>query len=91
MAKKIKYRLQVLLVIRERAKKAKEIDLARAVQKLNEERKKLETLEEEKRVIERRVEEERRLLGQLSSAILIEKLVISNRYIALLYTAHVET
>ncbi len=59
MAKKIKYRLQVLLVIKERAKKAKEIELARAVQKLNEERKKLEVLEEEKRAIEKRVEEEK--------------------------------
>lgn len=40
MAKKEKYRLQVLLVIKERAKRQAEINLARALKQLEEEKEK---------------------------------------------------
>lgn len=59
MAKKPKYRLQVLIVIKQRAKKACEIALAKAIKKLEEERKTLERLEEEKKQMEKRIEEEK--------------------------------
>lgn len=42
-----KYRLQVLLTVKQRMKKRAEIRLAQAIKKLNEEKKKLEQLEEE--------------------------------------------
>ena len=62
MATKAKYRLQVLLVIKERAKKQTEIALARALQKLAAEEKKLQELEEEKQKIEKRIADERSAL-----------------------------
>lgn len=60
MAPKPKYRLQVLLIIKERAKKAAEIALAKALKQLAEEEKKLKELEEEKKRIEERIAKERR-------------------------------
>lgn len=62
MPPKPKYRLQVLLVIKERAKREREIALAKAIQKLAEEERKLKELEEEKKKIEDRIEKERREL-----------------------------
>ena len=59
MPKKPKYRLNVLLIIKERAKKKAEIALAKAIKKLNEEKEKLKELEEEKKRIEKRIEEEK--------------------------------
>lgn len=59
MPKKQKYRLQVLLVIKERAKRAAEVELARAIKRLEEERKKLEKLEIEKKKIEERIKKEK--------------------------------
>ena len=54
---KQKYRLQVLLVIRQRMKKKAEVALARALKALIDAKKKLEKLEEEKkRIIERQEE-----------------------------------
>ncbi len=58
MAKKPKYRLQVLLVIKERAKRAAEIALAKAFKKLEEEKQKLKELEDEKLKLEERIEHE---------------------------------
>jgi len=60
MAKKKKYRLQVLLVIKERAKKKTEIELAKAIKKLEEEKEKLKELEKEKKKIEDRIAKERK-------------------------------
>lgn len=62
MVVKPKYRLQVLLVIKERAKKQTELALARALQKLAAEEAKLRELEEEKCQIEKRISEERTAL-----------------------------
>lgn len=59
MAKAPKYRLQVLLTLKERAKRQAEIDLARAIKKLEEEKKKLEELEDEKKKLLERIESER--------------------------------
>lgn len=58
MPKKEKYRLQVLLVIKERAKRQREIELAKALKQLEEERKKLKELVEEKIKIEERIKQE---------------------------------
>ena len=58
MQKKPKYRLQVLLIIKERAKRKTEIELARAIKQLEEERKKLEKLEAEKKALEERIKQE---------------------------------
>lgn len=58
MAKQPKYRLQVLLVIKERAKRKAEIELSKALQQLELERKKLKELEEEKKKIEERIKKE---------------------------------
>jgi len=60
MAKKKKYRLQVLLVLKERAKKKTEIALAKAIKKLEEEKEKLKELEKEKKEIEERIAKERK-------------------------------
>ncbi|MBF0104880.1 MAG: hypothetical protein HQM16_06090 [Deltaproteobacteria bacterium] len=59
MAKKPKYRLQVLLVIKERAKRAREIALAKAIKKLKEEQEKLEVLKKEKKKIEEHIAKEK--------------------------------
>lgn len=59
MAKKPKYRLQVLIVIKERAKKACEIALAKAIKRLKEEQDKLEELKKEKKKIEDHIAKER--------------------------------
>jgi len=64
MAKKQKYRLNVLIVIKERAKKEAEINLARAIRQLEEEKEKLEKLEKEKKEVEERIEKERLEMGQ---------------------------
>lgn len=56
--KKPKYRLQVLLVIKERAKRATEIALGKAIRNLEEERKKLVKLEDEKVQLEERIKNE---------------------------------
>lgn len=60
MAKKQKYRLQVLLVIKERAKKACEIELAKALKRLKEEQEKLEQLKREKKEKEKEIEKEKK-------------------------------
>lgn len=62
MPPKPKYRLQVLLIMKERAKKEREIALALAIKKLAEEERKLKELEEEKRRIEERIAKERAAL-----------------------------
>ncbi|OVE80931.1 hypothetical protein BVY03_05090 [bacterium K02(2017)] len=68
MAKKSKYRLQVLLVIKERAKRACEIALAKAIKQLEEEKKKLEELKLEKKKIEKRIAHERKeMRGKVAS------------------------
>lgn len=59
MAKKPKYRLQVLLVIKERAKRDTEIALSKALKQLEDEKKKLEKLEKEKEELIARIEDER--------------------------------
>ena len=59
MAKKAKYRLQVLLILKERAKRACEVALAKAIKKLKEEKDKLVELEKEKKKIEARIAEEK--------------------------------
>lgn len=58
MSKKKKYRLQILLVVKERTKKKTELELARAIKKLEEEKQKLKKLQDEKKQIERRIREE---------------------------------
>lgn len=62
MPPKQKYRLQVLLVQKERAKRQSEIALAKALRQLKEEEEKLEKLKEEKRKIEERIAKERKEL-----------------------------
>ena len=59
MAPPKKYRLQVLLVIKEREKRNCEMELAKAIKALKEEEEKLKELEEEKRLIEERIEKEK--------------------------------
>ncbi len=51
MAKKNQYRLQAILNLKERAKRQSEIELARAIQLLEKERKKLKELEDEKKAL----------------------------------------
>ncbi len=63
MQKKPKYRLQVLLVIKEKAKRLAEIELAKAIKKLKDEREKLEELEKELKVKQDKVTEEKGLMG----------------------------
>lgn len=62
MPKKPKYRLQVLVTLKEKAKKRAEIALARAIMALKEEQEKLKKLEAEKKKIEERIAKERREL-----------------------------
>lgn len=57
--KKQKYRLQVLLDIKFRAKRQAEIVLAKAIKKLKEEEEKLKELELEKKKIEEKIHKER--------------------------------
>jgi len=59
MAKKTKYRLQVLLNLKEREKRRCEIELAKAIRKLEEEKKKLKELENQKIELEERIAHER--------------------------------
>ncbi|MBI1910174.1 MAG: hypothetical protein HYS22_08410 [Deltaproteobacteria bacterium] len=61
---KVRYRLQPLLEIKSRAKKKAEIALARAIVKLEAEKKKLERLKEEKKEIVRKRKEYREKLHQ---------------------------
>lgn len=58
MAKKIKYRLQVLLDLKFRAKRKAEVELARAIKALEEEKEQLKELEDEKKEIEAKIENE---------------------------------
>ncbi len=60
MPKKPKYRLQVLILLKERAKKKCEVALAKAIKALKEEKEKLEELKEEKKKIELRIQEEKK-------------------------------
>ena len=62
MSKKPKYRLQVLVVLKEKAKKRSEIALARAIMALKAEEEKLKKLKEEKNKLEERIARERREL-----------------------------
>lgn len=59
MAKKPKYRLEVLLKMKERAKRAAEMALARAIRALDEEKEKLKKLEEKKKEIRMKREKAR--------------------------------
>lgn len=59
MAKKAKYRLTVLVIIKERAKKDAEVALAKALKELEEEKEKLKKLTQEKKKIEDHIEKER--------------------------------
>ncbi len=54
MKKKTKYRLQVLLDIREKNKRKAEIELGKAIAKLKEEEKRLEELKEEKEKLKKK-------------------------------------
>ncbi|MBU0505485.1 MAG: hypothetical protein ABII18_06940 [bacterium] len=58
MPKKPKYRLNVLLVIKERAKRKTEVELAKAIKRLKEEKEKLEKLELEKKALLKRIAKE---------------------------------
>ena len=58
MAKKPKYRLEVLLIIKDRARQKREIELAKALKRLAEEKKQLEKLNKEKRQLEERIKNE---------------------------------
>lgn len=60
MPKKPKYRLQVLVTLKEKAKKRAEIALARAIIALKAEEEKLKKLEEDKVKLEERIAKERR-------------------------------
>jgi flagellar export protein FliJ len=64
LAKKPKYRLQVLLILKERAKRACEIELAKALKQLELEKEKLKELEAEKDKIEKRIAKEYLLLNE---------------------------
>ncbi len=57
--KKQKYRLEPLLIVKERYKKQTEIELGRAIKKLKDEKEKLKTLEGEKEEIIRKKKESR--------------------------------
>jgi flagellar export protein FliJ len=59
MAKKKKYRLQVILFLKEKAKKRAELELAKAIKRLADEKKKLEKLKEEQRKIEEHIADEK--------------------------------
>lgn len=59
MAKQKKYRLEVLLVLKDRAKKRSERDLAIALKRWEEEKKKLKELEDEKIQIQKRIAKEK--------------------------------
>lgn len=59
MPKKPKYRLQVLLIIKEKAKKQAEIALSKALRRLEEEKRALKRLEAERDAVIRRIEQER--------------------------------
>lgn len=59
MAKKPKYRLQVLITLRLRRKRDAEIALAKAIKRLQEEKDKLVKLEEQKKQLTQRIEKER--------------------------------
>lgn len=68
MAKKQKYRLQVLLVIKDRAKRQAEIQLAKAIKALKEEEEKLKKLEEERdKIMERIVLEKDKMSHSVGS------------------------
>lgn len=58
MPKKPKYRLQVLITIKEKAKRAAEMALAKAIKKLSQERQKLEKLAQEKVELGKRIAQE---------------------------------
>ncbi len=62
--KKNKYRLQALLIVKERHKKATEFELARALKHLAEQKEKLKKLEEEKKEIVRKKKQAREEMGQ---------------------------
>ena len=62
--KKEKYRLEPLLIVKERYKKQTEIELGRAIRKLKEEKEKLKTLEKEKEEIIRKKKEARLEMGR---------------------------
>jgi flagellar biosynthesis chaperone FliJ len=59
MAAKQKYRLQVLVVLKERAKRDAESLLSKALRQLELEKKKLEELQEERKLLMARIEDER--------------------------------
>lgn len=68
MAKMPKYRLQVLLVMKERAKRASEVALAKAIRQLQEEEEKLKKLEEERnQILDRIILEKDRMSESVSS------------------------
>lgn len=60
MAKKPKYRLQPILHLKERQRRASEIELAKAIKALEEEKKKLKDLEEKKAALRERIKTRRR-------------------------------
>lgn len=62
MAKKPKYRLQVLITLRERKKRDAEIALAKALRKLKEEQEKLKELELEKEKLLERIKNEQQAM-----------------------------
>lgn len=59
-----KYRLQVLLVMKEKAKRKAEINLAKAIRTLQEEQEKLKTLEEERNKILDRITLEKERMSE---------------------------
>lgn len=59
MPPKPKYRLQVLLIQKERARQRAEVALAKAIQALKQEEEKLKKLEEEKAALEKRIADQR--------------------------------
>lgn len=62
--KKEKYRLEPLLIVKERYKKQTEIELGKAIQKLKEEKERLKTFEDEKEGIIRKKKEARLEMGR---------------------------
>ena len=64
MPKKPKYRLEVLLKMKERAKRAAEMALARAIKALEEEKEKMKKLEEKKKEIKMKREKARTEMRQ---------------------------
>ena len=60
MARPLRYRLEALLRLKQRLKKKAEVELARALKQLEEEKKKLEKLEEEKKEIQLKEKENKK-------------------------------